>query len=529
MKNWIVAALALLAALFVGVPAQAADWKKAETRHFVIYSDGSTGQLESFAEDLERFDALLRWAFQVPEPGRPVKLTIYLLGDSGDVARLYGRPGSGVAGFYSPRLEGSIAISHRAYSSGGFDGQTVLFHEYAHHFMLNNYPVAIPSWLVEGFAEFVSTAEFKRDGNWAFGKVPQDRQYELFNLPKIPIERLLTERMTRENEDQLRAFYGWSWALTHMLFLGGENDQHVLQYLRLLNSGTPSLEAAKQAFGDLDQLERDLWRYVRGGVIGRRSDRPLPFDEGVEITQLSDTEGELRELILLRRVGTGQQPLDKTRDALARLAPTAGTADAWYQLAHAEFSLAEDQDEPDWSAAQAAVERALAVDAAHVRANVLMGRILAERAAAGTSDDPDIWNRALAFIARANQADPHDPVPLFYFAQTELREGVPSEGTNGALARAFSLVRESPEARTAYAFDLARVRKYDEAIALLQVLANDPHGGERGREAIEAIEKLRDSGGTATIRMVPLDDEGDDSDGDDGEGSDGDEGTSPAA
>lgn len=521
MKRFVAGACALLAMLVLAAPAQAADWKRADSRHFTIYSDGSTGQLEDFTEDLERFDSLLRMLFSISEPENPAKLTIYLLDDARDVARLYGRTGSGVAGFYTPRLEGSLAISHREYTArGGLDGRSVLFHEYAHHFMLNNYPVALPSWLVEGFAEFVSTAEFKRDGNWTFGSAPQYRGNEIFNGPKIPIERLLTERMTRENEDSFRAFYGWSWALTHMLFLGGENDRPLSEYLRLLNSGTPSLEAAEQAFGDLDELQRNLWRYVRGSMSGVRSDKPLPFDEGVRITELSDSDSELRELILLRRAGTRQQPLEETRGELAELAPRAASAEAWYQLARADFSLAEGEDEPDWTAAQDAAARAIALDANHVRANVLMGRILVEQAAAGTSDDPQVWNRALSYIARANQADPFDPVPLFYFAQTELREGRPSDSTNGALARAFSVVRESPEARMAYAFDLARVGDFDGAIALLQVLANDPHGGEQGRDAIERIEEWRDSGGAAMIRAMPLDDEEDDGDDEGGGGGD---------
>ena len=328
---------------------------------------------------------------------------------------------------------------------------------------------------------------------------------------------LLTERQTKENRNQMRAFYGWSWALTHMLFLGGETDAPLTQYLRLLNNGTPSLEAARTAFGDLDDLERDLWRYVRGSMSGVRSNSPLPFDEGVQITKLSDTDSDLRELIMLRRAGTRQQPLEETRDELATLAPRAGSAEGWYQLARAEYSLAEREDEPDWTAAEAAVAQALSRDADHVRANVLMGRILLEQADASGEDDAAIWTRAIGHIIRANQAEPNDPVPLYYFAQAELRQGRPSQDTNVALSGAFSLVRESPEARMAYAFDLARIRRYDEAIKLLDVLANDPHGGDRGRQAIEAIEQMRDSGGTAIIRTMPVGgDEGDA--GDDGEG-----------
>ncbi len=46
MKNWVAGLCALLMALAMAVPASAAGWEKAETRHFGLYSDGSTSQLE---------------------------------------------------------------------------------------------------------------------------------------------------------------------------------------------------------------------------------------------------------------------------------------------------------------------------------------------------------------------------------------------------------------------------------------------------------------------------------------------------
>ena len=42
-----------------------------------------------------------------------------------------------VAGFYQPRVSGSVAFSGRMRASDRADmGQVVLFHEYAHHFLL---------------------------------------------------------------------------------------------------------------------------------------------------------------------------------------------------------------------------------------------------------------------------------------------------------------------------------------------------------------------------------------------------------
>ena len=131
----VVAALTACLALFAS-PAHAADdiWKRADTRHFTIYSTGDEDDLTAFARDLERFDGLLR--FWYDKPDRPGKdpITIYLLDGSRGVQKLLGS--RGVAGYYSPHIEGTYAVAHRG--GGGWrslTGQRVLFHEYAHHFM----------------------------------------------------------------------------------------------------------------------------------------------------------------------------------------------------------------------------------------------------------------------------------------------------------------------------------------------------------------------------------------------------------
>jgi len=68
----VLAALTACLALFAS-PAHAADdiWKRADTRHFTIYSTGDEDDLTAFARDLERFDGLLRFWYDKPDrPGK---------------------------------------------------------------------------------------------------------------------------------------------------------------------------------------------------------------------------------------------------------------------------------------------------------------------------------------------------------------------------------------------------------------------------------------------------------------------------
>ena len=49
-----------------------------------------------------------------------------------------------------------------------------------------------PEWLVEGFAEFMSTAQFERDGTVGLGLPATHRYYGLVNLKQLPLETLLS-------------------------------------------------------------------------------------------------------------------------------------------------------------------------------------------------------------------------------------------------------------------------------------------------------------------------------------------------
>ena len=210
-------ATGVLTIAFLAISAHAETWHRADTHHFTIYSDGSAAQLEDFAHEVEKFDSLLRMLFNRPPDNDPTKLTIYLLEDSDEVAKLGRR---NVAGFYLVQLEQTIAVGNRESGAEKSDltGKEVLLHEYAHHFMYHNFSVPTPRWFSEGFAEFVATARFKRNGDWTFGEPAHHRAWSVQNGPGIPIEDLLSSDDSDMTAEEWSAFYGWSWALTHMFY-----------------------------------------------------------------------------------------------------------------------------------------------------------------------------------------------------------------------------------------------------------------------------------------------------------------------
>ena len=152
-------------------------WQKISSPHFVIYADDSPEKLREFASRLERFDKAVRLVRGMSDPalGDGNRLTVFVVPDIKDVQRLAGTDHemtTNLAGFYRADGTGSIAVVPKR--SGDrekpwMDDQETFFHEYAHHLMMQELSRPYPEWLVEGFAEFMSTAIFERDGSVGLG------------------------------------------------------------------------------------------------------------------------------------------------------------------------------------------------------------------------------------------------------------------------------------------------------------------------------------------------------------------------
>lgn len=290
-------AILLVALAAMPMPAQA-EWRRATSKHFIVYSEGTEQSLHGFASRLERFDALLQYATKLKQrDANAPKLTIFALSGSSAVRRAKGEDRRNVAGYYSARAGGSIAVVPRA--SGGssdydLDAETTLFHEYTHHFMMQYFPSAYPAWYVEGFAEFYSTAEAGEDGKFSIGKPAKHRFYGLVLTAAIPVRMMFNAHNLKMDGEQTENFYGRSWLLTHYLHFDKERSGQLNSYINAIHTGTDPAKAAVDAFGDLDDLDRDLKRYQNSRrmtylqVNGARAEIP-----DIRIETLSAAEGAL--------------------------------------------------------------------------------------------------------------------------------------------------------------------------------------------------------------------------------------------
>jgi tetratricopeptide (TPR) repeat protein len=476
--------LALIGALGMVAPAQA-KWREASSEHFVIYSDQSESLLRDFAEMLESYHSALEFMTSVKTPAISPsnRVTIYVVGNNRSIRRLYGNPSSNIAGFYISRAGASAAFVPRLKSGrrGALSfSETILLHEYAHHFMYSNYQVAFPLWLSEGFAEFYAAAGFGRDGSVTIGRAATHRAYELLNMREIPIELLLdTEAYTKHNnKGRSDSFYGNSWLLFHYLTIAefdpeAQRAGQLRQYQLNLFKGRGALEAARNAFGDLETLDKDTDQYLRQGKIMAFELPPKVIAVGpITIRNMTDAAGEAMETRIQSRRGVDTEKA-------AEILPGIRTIGAKYPddpfvqatLAEAEYDAGND------ALAIAAADRALAQDAGNMSAHVQKIYALFRTAENGKMENDEAnWEALLKAIVAANRAENNHPIPLIYFYRSFAARGKPAtELAVDGLERALQLAPYDVNLRLNVAQQQVRDGRYSHARNTLSHLLLDPH------------------------------------------------------
>ena len=493
MRYW---KIALAAAVAAASPANAA-WRMASSDHFVIYSDDSAKNLHDFATKLERYDEAMRYMRGVPDPelSPSSRLTIFAVASFDKVSKLYGKGGSNVGGFYMGRASGSVAIAPRYRGTSSdvnvYNEQIVLLHEYAHHFMLQTFPGAFPAWLIEGFAEFNSTAKFEKDGGVGLGLPANHRGYGLLTTMPIKIEKLLTASVGTLKPVERDQLYGRGWLLTHFLTFSQERQGQLSTYISEINKGTTSLEAAKKAFGDLAQLDRDLNKYVKQPKITFLN---LPADKikigSIHIRDLTPGEAAVMELRIRSKRGVDRNQANELVPLVRKAAaPYPKDVLAQVTLAEAEY------DAGNFAEAEAAADRAIAADPKSVEALIYKGRALMGAAAAARKTDVATWKEVRKWFLAANKIEPNDPEPLMLFYESFLAAGMrPTANAALGLEQALEFAPQDTNLRMMMAQQHLLDGKGAEARAALAPVAFAPHGGDAATMATAIIAKL-DSGG----------------------------------
>lgn len=502
----------MAAAMLAPVAPARAEWLQATSKHFIVYANGDAGTVRRQAEDLERFDSVFRYFQTVPErrEDESNKLTVYVVASGSAVRRLYGDSSRNVGGFYEGRASGSVAFTPARGSTGDArsrdEPRIVLFHEYAHHLLLGNYEAAYPAWFSEGYAEFLSTVRFDKDVFW-IGAPAQHRAYTLHLGASLPAERLFAANMRNLSQEQVSSLYARGWLLTHYIETDQTRRQQFGAYLTALNAGKPSVEAARAAFGDLRQLDKEMNARMNAAKLPayRIPNERLPKPV-VAIRPLRPGEKAMIELRMRSDRGvnrTTAQPILAEALPIGERYPDDPVVQGWL----AEMAL----DAGRYDLAEAAADRALAADPRSSQALVYKGQAHLRRAREAKVKDPAVWQEARSWLLKANKVDADDAYTLMLYYSSFGMAGVPATANaKAALARAHELVPQDPGLSFAYARQALIDGKLDEARVALRPLAYSAHAApdnpaarllamldarQAGKAAVEMLEAAQGKDG----------------------------------
>lgn len=326
-----------------------------ELEDYTIYTTRSSTQARRFATEIGKFRVTLEKLLgkRATKAHIPTHLVILSRGEW----ERYLQPRQHVAGWFQPGMFSNVIVMN-----GDAEGAQVthlVFHEYTHYYLASQFAGEYPPWFNEGLAEVMGYARF--DKGMCILLIPEHLQRAARGGDWIPFDRLIkVDHSSPEYQSHKLAdsFYAQSWLTVHYALLENRGfGRQVFDYLTRLNTLVPPDQAARDAFGDLAAIDKQLRAYSRdssmhsGGVtLGEYPEVSLPA--GKPLAEL-DALALVADLMLETR-----QPADRTRpllESLARREPQSARAAV---LAARQALL--DNDSAAFDAATARAESLLA-------------------------------------------------------------------------------------------------------------------------------------------------------------------------
>lgn len=462
-------------------PAQAA-WVRVETDKFVVYGQGGERAVAAYATKLNTYDAVLRRFHPSTLERKPdTKVQVFMVSSRDDLRRVRPRLPKSVAGFYSAMNEGVYAM---ALKDGGLGEDDVMFHEYAHHFMWENFPAAYPAWFVEGWAEYFMTTEIKPD-EIKVGGYNVGRAYGIFGETWIPLEDLLSKTSFETREQKRDVYYSLAWLFTHYMRSDPTRAVQLDTAIRAIAAGKDPVKSFETATGkSMEELTQALKKYQRLQILGiKNPGAPVPM----KITTLSKSADDLLlDNVRLILTSTGDLDADFLAGVRRKAARHPGDAFAEQVLARAEFVMG------DVAAGEAITKRRLDANPNDFEDLLLAGT---GQLVAGMRDPKQRdarYKAARTPLAKAYGMNKADFRPLYAYALSRSIEPTfPTDNDMKALLEARYLAPAVQELSWRAGMALLRKGRRDEAALMLAPVINNPHGGRAAARAREMLNSGR--------------------------------------
>lgn len=470
----------------------ASPWFKAESQHFVVYSDTRHEDVSELLNNLERLDFVLRLYTRdfLVARNAPQKMTLYY--HASDVSfkaatpdqpeeavALYNSCGAGVQGF-GLHLERVPGMTKEQLAKHPLNNTlTYAFEAYARHFLYRNTDIRTPSFYVDGFAQYFSTLRFA-DGQMSVGRVPASvarlfyflNQGHRYRMQYADILQLNGPPDPDGDPAERLEFLAKSWLLTHYMMGSIDNQAKRDAYLNLVHRDVAAGPALETAFGlKMSDLDTTMWRYRLNGIEVKQFDMPELPSAQVNFTMLPDALTDF----LLADAALKSCPDQKSGQALLRAVSQHPGGIPNNDAARLTVSRAQ----IDWGNAADALPyltEAVRKNSANFQATYLLG--LANLRLAGQQKDAAHRKAAAEHLARAQTLDPKSAEAAFAAYQLQISGGEPpsQQTLDAAIAawrNAHEVGRYARVAALAYAYR-GWGPEADNAFTVLAHNARDP-------------------------------------------------------
>jgi tetratricopeptide (TPR) repeat protein len=306
-----------------------------------------------------------------------------------------------------------------------------------------------------------------------------------------------------DQKSRYNSFYGQSWLLFHYMVFAPERAGQLRKYQQLLGAGTPALDAAQGAFGDLDRLEQDMESYQeRRRLAFWKIDRKDLTVGPIEVRSLSRGEAEIMPTVIRSRLGvTREEALAMLPEARRIAALYPREASVLAALAEAEYDAGNDD------AAITAADLAAGIDPKRVDAHIQKGYALFHKAQEGERS-AEAWKGVRSQFVKANKLENDNPIPLAEYYQTYLEQGVnPTPNAVSGLEWAMALAPFDASLRWMTAQQMVSEGRLKDAARTLGPLAFSPHPGELTQRATELLQRVESEINTAGPNGHPASDD----------------------
>jgi tetratricopeptide (TPR) repeat protein len=256
--------------LLTAIPATAAttpQWFEIRSPHFVVITDSNEKQARKLAGQFERMRDLFHKVLPQAGGDASLPITVMALKDrkgfqSLEPASYLAKGSLDLAGLFLRTPDRNYILLRLDTDSP--HPYAVVYHEYT-HFVLRKADW-LPLWLNEGLAEFYQNTDIdEKDAH--YGEASGNDILYLRQNRLIPLPTLFAVDHNSpyyHEEEKGSVFYSESWALTHFIEINdfGKQSNRLQNYAHLLAQHIDPVVAARQAFGDLNELQKALEGYI---------------------------------------------------------------------------------------------------------------------------------------------------------------------------------------------------------------------------------------------------------------------------